>query len=76
MSCAASGICASASRRWGVLRRLAGRPPTPDGYRSRVRFCEFGVLFALKARLTTKAVIDTNTSMAAVETTAAIIASA
>jgi hypothetical protein len=41
-----------------------------------VRFCEFGVLFALKARLTTKAVIDTNTSMAAVETAAAIIASA
>ena len=60
----------------GFSERLAGRPPTPDGYRSRVRLCEFGVLFALKARLTTKAVIDTNTSMAAVETAAAIIASA
>ena len=63
------------SRRWGVLRRLAGGPPTAEGYRSRVRLCEFGVLFALKARLTTKAVIETNTSTAAVETAAAIIAS-
>ena len=73
MSCAASGICATAIKETGGSQTAGWQ--AADGYRSRVRLCEFGVLFVLKARLTTKAVIDTNTSMAAVETAAAIIAS-
>jgi hypothetical protein len=58
-----------------VLGRMAGKSPTADVYRFFVRLCESAVLFALKARLTTKAVRNTTTSIAAVETAAAIIAS-
>jgi hypothetical protein len=47
-----------------------------NAYGSFVRLRESAVLLALKARLTTSAVKDTTTSMAAVETAAAIIASA
>jgi hypothetical protein len=54
---------------------MAGKSPTADVYRFFVRLCESAVLFALKARLTTKAVRNTATSIAAVETAAAIIAS-
>jgi hypothetical protein len=54
---------------------MAGKSPAANVYRCFVRLCESAALFALKARLTTKAVRDTTTSMAAVETAAAIIAS-
>ena len=55
---------------------MAGKPPAVGVYWSFVRLCESAVLLALKARLRTKAVSDTTTSIAAVETAAAIIASA
>jgi hypothetical protein len=55
---------------------MAENSPAAKVYRSFARLCESAGLFALKARLTTKAVRDTTTSIAAVETAAAIIASA
>lgn len=58
-----------------VLSRAAGKSSVASVYRSFVRLCEPAVPFALNARLTTKAVRDTTTSIAAVETAAAITAS-
>jgi hypothetical protein len=57
-----------------VLRRPAGKSLAANVYRSFVRSWEVGFLLVLKARLTTQAVSDTTTSIAAVETAAAITA--